>query len=197
MKSTKLFNLMATLFCMVMLVFTVACDNGNGGNGGASFDDCDQVAEEIVLSDGEWTVKGVMVSEEEGASSEVTMQATVESNEYTFTSGTYTTTMDFAVMFEDSPEALEMFNSLSDAQKNAMFLEGADLQEGTSVTWNGTKVTMSGSIPEEELAGYKEEFDFDSLFDSDCVVKTNADNTKYVITYEEAGYKEEYFISKN
>lgn len=196
MKSTKLFNLMATLFCMVMLVFTVACDNGNGGNGGASFDDCDRIAEEIVLSDGEWTLKGVMVSKEEGMSSEITMQATVENNEYIFTSGTLTATMDFAVMFEDSPEALEMFNSLSDEQKNEMFLEDADLQEGTSVTWNGTKVTMSASIPEEELVEYKEDLDFDSL-PEEFIVKTNADNTKYVISYEEEGYKEEYFISKN
>lgn len=195
MKSTKLFNLMATLFCMVMLVFTVACDNGNGGNGGASFDDCDKIAEEIVLSDGEWTLKAVMVSEEEGTA-EITLQATVENNEYTFTSGTLTATMDFAVMFEDSPEALEMFNSLSDAEKNEMFLEDADLQEGTSVTWNGTKATMSASIPEEELAGYKEDLDFDSL-PEEFIVKTNADNTKYVISYEEEGYKEEYFISKN
>jgi len=52
------------------------------------------------------------------------------------------------------------------------------------------------SIEKEDLDDMAEELDFSKL-PSDAVVKSNADNTKYVIIIEYEDDKEEIYISKD
>jgi len=199
-----------TFLMIVMALFAfISCDNGNGGNPGtdntdpdkvaATFSDCTTVVnstEGITLSDGNWTVTA-FEPEDEGWSSSMIIKATVKDGVKTFTSGTETIKMDCAIKFKDNPEVLEALEGLSDDEKTKMMEEmQGEKPEGAKVEWDGLKIIMTMSIEKEDLDDMAEELDFSKL-PSDAVVKSNADNTKYVIIIEYEDDKEEIYISKD
>lgn len=199
-----------TFLMIVMALFAfISCDNGNGGNPGtdntdpdkvaATFSDCTTVVnstEGITLSDGNWTVTA-FETEDEGWSSSMIIKATVKDGVNTFISGTETIKMDYAIMLKDDPEALEALEGLSDDEKTKMMEEmQGEKPEGAKVEWDGLKIIMTMSIEKEDLDDMAEEMDLSKL-PPDAVVKSNADNTKYVIIIEYEDDKEEIYISKD
>lgn len=203
-------KILTFLMIFVALFTFVACDtgnssSGNGGNGTSNdvakeFADCttDVNVENMVISDGNWTVIGIQPDAEMFQSVTVTLQATVKDNYFTYTSGTATSIVDASIMLEEYPETLEALrNAKNDEEKTAIMFGG--MPEGATVTWDGLIATMTYPLSQEDFED-SEEMQFSSLPEF-AVVKSNADKTKYVIsiTYEYAGSEvtETYYIEKN
>ena len=136
-----------------------------------SFDDCTTPATEVTLADGNWTIKYVM--NDVGVSVEANIKATVTNGSYSFTSGTGTLSAD-----------------LSKVQG------GIGAPEGATVTYNGTIVTVTAAYDAEELAEMQSSMDLSEL--PNCAtIKTNSDNTKYIISYTEEGITYTIYVSKD
>ena len=198
-------KILTFLMVFVALFTFVACDtgnssSGNGGNGTSNdvakeFADCttDVNVENMVISDGNWTVIGIQPDAEMFQSATVTLQATVEDNYFTYTSGTEANIVDVSIMFKEDTEVLEALrNAKNDEEKTAMSFGG--MPEGATVTWDGLIATMTFPLSQKDLEADDYKF---SSFPEDAVVKCNADKTKYVIsiTHEEAPIT--YYIEKN
>ena len=207
-------KILTFLMVFVALFTFVACDtgnssSGNGGNGTSNdvakeFADCttDVNVENMVISDGNWTVIGIQPDAEMFQSATVTLQATVEDNYFTYTSGTEANIVDVSIMFKEDTEVLEALrNAKNDEEKTAIIIEvmGEEVPEGATLTWDGLIGTMTQPLDQEDLEDYSD-MQFSSL-PNFAVVKCNADKTKYVIsmTYEveEGEVTLTYYIEKN
>lgn len=206
-------KLLSFLMVLCVLFAFIACDNGNGGsdNGNeeittvnkekealsSSFSDCTTPVEPptvIVFSDGKWTIKDFIPTETEGLSTVRTIKATGVNGERTFTSGYGKTTADLAILEKDNPEFLAALESASDEEKTEMLKD--EIGDTAFCIWDGLSVTIIEDFSEEDLAAMESGMDFSTLPDY-AVVKTNANNTKYVITIEVDDLKEELYISKD
>ena len=203
-------KILTFLMIFVALFTFVACDtgnssSGNGGNGTSNvetinpddvakeFADCttDVDVENMVISDGNWTVIGIYP--DTGRLQSVTLQATVKDNSFTYTSGTRASIFDASIMFKEDPELLEKLrNAKNDEEKNALFV---GMPEGTTLTWDGLICTMTQPLVQEDLDDYSD-MQFSSLPEF-AVVKCNADKTKYVISIAGSEVTETYYIEKN
>lgn len=209
-------KILTFLMIFVALFTFVACDtgnssSGNGGNGTSNveiinpvakeFADCttDVDVEDMEITDGNWTV--IFIPDAEMLQF-VTLQATVEDNHFTYTSGTAAEIVDVSIMFAESPELLdELRNAENDEEKTAIMIEVmGEMPEGATLTWDGLIGTMTQPLDQEYLENYSENMQFSS-FPEDTVVKCNADKTKYVIsiTFEsdEGEVTMKYYIEKN
>ena len=144
-----------------------------------SFDDCTTTiaaATDITLSAGTWTVKQVMTTK--GASQTYTIKASVNNlGEYTFTSGTLT----FPPL--DATKAPPAFQELTtEEEKKAFIIEFYQLTENATFVFNGTIITVTDTLSDDELASKNAELKFAEL-PGDTVNKTNSTKSKYVISY--------------
>ena len=211
-------KILTFLMVFVALFTFVACDtgnssSGNGGNGTSNveiinpdnlakeFADCttDVDVENMVISDGNWTVIEIQQRTEGIAS--VKLQATVEDDYFTYTSGTAAYIVDVSIMFKEDTELLEELRDANDEEKTAIMIESqGGMPEGATLTWNGLIGTMTQPLAQEDLEDYSDR-QFSSLPEDGTVIKTNADKTKYVIsiTFEsdEGEVTMKYYIEKN
>ncbi|MBO5400567.1 MAG: hypothetical protein J6A14_01870 [Spirochaetaceae bacterium] len=212
-------KILTFLMVFVALFTFVACDtgnssSGNGGNGTSNvetinpdnvakeFADCttDVDVENMEISDGSWTV--IEIQQSTGGILSLKLQATVEDDYFTYTSGTATSIVDASIMLEEEPELLDALrNAKNDEEKTAIMIElQGEMPEGATLTWDGLIGTMTYPLNQEDLEDYSEDIQFSSLPEF-AVVKCNADKTKYVIsiTYErdESEITETYYIEKN
>ena len=211
-------KILTFLMVFVALFTFVACDtgnssSGNGGNGTSNveiinpddvakeFADCttDVDVENMVISDGSWTVIGIHSDTEMLQS--FTLQATVNDNYFTYTSGTAAYIVDVSIMLEDEPELLDELRNANDEEKTAFMIElMGEMPEGATLTWDGLIGTMTQPLSQEDLEDYSD-MQFSSLPEDGTVIKTNADKTKYVIsiTFEsdEGEVTMKYYIEKN
>ena len=211
-------KILTFLMVFVALFTFVACDtgnssSGNGGNGTSNveiinpdnlakeFADCttDVDVENMEISGGKWTV--IEIYQDAGRLRSVTLQATVEDNYFTYTSGTEANIVDVSIMFKEDTELLEELRDANDEEKTAIMIESqGGMPEGATLTWNGLIGTMTQPLAQEDLEDYSD-MQFSSLPEDGTVIKTNADKTKYVIsiTFEsdEGEVTMKYYIEKN
>ncbi len=209
-------KILTFLMIFVALFTFVACDtgnssSGNGGNGTSNVETInpDDVAKEFAdcttdvdvadmdISDGDWTVIGIHSDTEMLQS--FTLQATVNDNYFTYTSGTRASIFDASIMFKEDPEVLEALrNAKNDEEKNAIF---TGMPEGTTLTWDGLICTMTQPLVQEDLDDYSDDIQFSEFSKGSTVVKCNADKTKYVISitseYLEGAVPQTYYLEKN
>ena len=206
-------KILTFLMVFVALFTFVACDtgnssSGNGGNGTSNvetinpdnvakeFADCttDVDVENMEISDGSWT-------QSTGEILSLKLQATVEDDYFTYTSGTAAYIVDVSITFKDNPELLNRLkNAKNDEEKTAIMIElQGEMPEGATLTWDGLIGTMTQPLDQEDLEDYSD-MQFSSL-PNFAVVKCNADKTKYVIsiTFEsdEGEVTMKYYIEKN
>lgn len=211
-------KILTFLMVFVALFTFVACDtgnssSGNGGNGTSNvetinpddvakeFADCttEVDVENMEISDGSWTV--IEIQQSTGGILSLKLQATVEDDYFTYTSGTGTSIVDVSIMFKDNPELLNRLkNAKNDEEKTAIMIElQGEMPEGATLTWDGLIGTMTQPLDQEDLEDYSD-MQFSSLPEF-AVVKCNADKTKYVIsiTFESDGSEVTltYYIEKN
>lgn len=211
-------KILTFLMVFVALFTFVACDtgnssSGNGGNGTSNvetinpdnvakeFADCttDVDVENMEISDGSWTV--IEIQQSTGGILSLKLQATVEDDYFTYTSGTAAYIVDVSITFKDNPELLNRLkNAKNDEEKTAIMIElQGEMPEGATLTWDGLIGTMTQPLDQEDLEDYSD-MQFSSL-PNFAVVKCNADKTKYVIsiTFEsdEGEVTMKYYIEKN
>lgn len=190
----KLLKLITMLFLASALV--ISCGGGSGSDV-PSTSDCTETVSTLELSDGEWTVymnqTALFIADER------TLEATVTNGAYEFTSGEGSSTVDMEKLFSlmGEEEAIEAFKAMSDEEKNAM-LESMDIEisEGYDVSWDGLTLNIEGTLSAEELAEMHDLLDLEAMPD-DAVIKTNADKTKYTISFEIGGTEVEIIAVKN
>ena len=190
----KLLKLITMLFLASAMV--ISCGGGSGSDV-PSTSDCTETVSTLELSDGEWTVymnqTALFIADER------TLEATVTNGAYEFTSGEGSSTVDMEKLFSlmGEEEAIEAFKAMSDEEKNAM-LESMDIEisEGYDVSWDGLTLNIEGTLSAEELAEMHDLLDLEAMPD-DAVIKTNADKTKYTISFEIGGTEVEIIAVKN
>ena len=139
---------------------------------------CGKTADELVFSDGEWTIDDMFSLV--GIPCKITVNASAKNNEYTLNSGILT--IDY--QDEDSgnrpssdEECKAMFNEL----KNFFFTDLSEsLSYSSSYATSGGTVVMTADIDSKVLPSLFSVSKVDGK-----VIKTNAKNTKYVIQYSE------------
>ena len=212
-------KILTFLMVFVALFTFVAWDtgnssSGNGGNGTSNvetinpdnvakeFADCttDVDVENMEISDGSWTV--IEIQQSTGGILSLKLQATVEDDYFTYTSGTAAYIVDVSITFKDNPELLNRLkNAKNDEEKTAIMIElQGEMPEGATLTWDGLIGTMTQPLDQEDLEDYSD-MQFSSLPEDGTVIKTNADKTKYIIsiTFEsdEGEVTMKYYIEKN
>lgn len=180
----KLLKLITMLFLASAMV--ISCGGGSGSDV-PSTSDCTETVSTLELSDGEWTV--YMKQTALFIADERILEATVTNGAYEFTSGKGSATFDmekfFSLMGEEMPEEeIEAFKAMSDEEKNAMLKSmGIESSEGYDVSWDGLTANIEGTLSAEELADMHDLLDLEAMPD-DAEIKTNADRTKYTISFE-------------
>ena len=180
----KLLKISALIAAMALSCAFFGCSNGNssddnnsnsGGSTTSSFDDCTNTATEVSLTDGTWTVKAVQNGH--GLSSEMNIKASVSNGDYTFTSGTAIGTFDLATQVNEN----ELANK-TDEEKKELLKANSSFPDDATITINGTLATVTYTLNADRLAAIQSNMDLQEL-PNNATVKTNSDNTKYIISY--------------
>ena len=160
----KILPLLLSLFAFV------ACDNVSNNNADFVSIDTEAVTAEctttvedpttIVLSDGTWSIVEIVKSLDSENSYKLDCIIEAKEGIYTGTYAKQTETMDCTYVSDENIESSKNY--------------------GYSVTWNNDNtVTFSIVIPKEQLSLLVQRLAFSTLSGAD--VKTNTDNTKYVV----------------
>lgn len=186
----------AVLSALLLAAAFIGCSNPNSSDDSGtsvSFDDCTTTATEVTFADGNWSIKYVITGD--GMSGEANIKATAADGNYTFTSGTGTQTVDLSKMM--NADELTAFNAMTAEQKKAAIIKEMNAPENAEVTFNGNVVTIKAAMMSTtDLAEMQKNMDLSTL-PSSAVIKTNADNTKYTISFTESGIIYAIYISKD
>ena len=182
MKKTR--KLISMIVALMACTF-IACSGGSSSSddddddasflAGTPFSDCTRTVSSITLSDGNWTYKATV--NENGIDASETYNFTVSGGRYTFTSGSATGTMEL----DDTTTTL--MNLMTPEERDALLREtiAEDAGEDVQFTINGNQAVFTAPMSQQDLQEMQEVFDLSSLPPT-TTIKTNADNTKYVIT---------------
>lgn len=180
MKKTR--KLISMIVALMACTF-IACSGGSSSSddddddasflAGTAFSDCSRTVSDITLSDGSWTLK--IAANESGFAADSIISLTASNGSYTFNSGSATSEMEL------DRTTLAVINSLSQAERDEFLRDMASESEASDITLRGNKIITTTTMSRSDLQEMQEEFDLNS-FPPSVTVKTNADNTKYVIT---------------
>lgn len=176
-KTRKLISMLVALMACTL----IACSNSSSSDDDdapsapidAAFSDCSRTVSDITLSDGSWTLK--VAANESGFAADSIISLTASNGSYTFNSGSATSEMEL------DRTTLAVINSLSQAERDEFLRDMASESEASDITLRGNKIITTTTMSRSDLQEMQEEFDLNS-FPPSVTVKTNADNTKYVIT---------------
>lgn len=176
-KTRKLISMLVAL----MACTVIACSDSSSSDDDdapsapidAAFRDCTRTVSDITLSDGSWTLK--VAANESGFAADSIISLTASNGSYTFNSGSATSETEL------DRTTLAVINSLSQAERDEFLRDMASESEASDITLRGNKIITTTTMSRSDLQEMQEEFDLNS-FPPSVTVKTNADNTKYVIT---------------
>lgn len=180
MKKTR--KLISMIVALMACTF-IACSGGSNSSddddddasflAGTAFSDCSRTVSDITLSDGSWTLK--VAANESGFAADSIISLTASNGSYTFNSGSATSEMEL------DRTTLAVINSLSQAERDEFLRDMASESEASDITLRGNKIITTTTMSRSDLQEMQSSFDLNS-FPPSVTVKTNADNTKYVIT---------------
>lgn len=180
MKKTR--KLTSMIVALMACTF-IACSGGSSSSddddddasflAGTAFSDCSRTVSDITLSDGSWTLK--VAANESGFAADSIISLTASNGSYTFNSGSATSETEL------DRTTLAVINSLSQAERDEFLRDMASESEASDITLRGNKIITTTTMSRSDLQEMQSSFDLNS-FPPSVTVKTNADNTKYVIT---------------
>lgn len=180
MKKTR--KLISMIVALMACTF-IACSGGSSSSddddddasflAGTAFSDCSRTVSDITLSDGSWTLK--VAANESGFAADSIISLTASNGSYTFNSGSATSETEL------DRTTLAVINSLSQAERDEFLRDMASESEASDITLRGNKIITTTTMSRSDLQEMQSSFDLNS-FPPSVTVKTNADNTKYVIT---------------
>ncbi len=176
-KTRKLISMLVALMACTL----IACSDSSSSDDDdvpsvpidAAFRDCTRPVSDITLSDGSWTLK--VAANESGFAADSIISLTASNGSYTFNSGSATSETEL------DRTTLAVINSLSQAERDEFLRDMASESEASDITLRGNKIITTTTMSRSDLQEMQEEFDLNS-FPPSVTVKTNSDNTKYVIT---------------
>ncbi len=176
-KTRKLISMLVALMACTL----IACSDSSSSDDDdapsapidAAFRDCTRPVDDITLSDGSWTLK--VAANESGFAADSIISLTASNGSYTFNSGSATSEMEL------DRTTLAVINSLSQAERDEFLRDMASESEASDITLRGNKIITTTTMSRSDLQEMQSSFDLNS-FPPSVTVKTNADNTKYVIT---------------
>lgn len=176
-KTRKLISMLVALMACTL----IACSDSSSSDDDdvppapidAAFRDCTRPVSDITLSDGSWTLK--VAANESGFAADSIISLTASNGSYTFNSGSATSETEL------DRTTLAVINSLSQAERDEFLRDMASESEASDITLRGNKIITTTTMSRSDLQEMQSSFDLNS-FPPSVTVKTNADNTKYVIT---------------
>lgn len=176
-KTRKLISMLVALMACTL----IACSGSSSSDDDdapsapidAAFRDCTRTVSDITLSDGSWTLK--VAANESGFAADSIISLTASNGSYTFNSGSATSETEL------DRTTLAVINSLSQAERDEFLRDMASESEASDITLRGNKIITTTTMSRSDLQEMQSSFDLNS-FPPSVTVKTNADNTKYVIT---------------
>ena len=180
MKKTR--KLISMIVALMACTF-IACSGGSSSSddddddasflAGTAFSDCSRTVSDITLSDGSWTLK--VAANESGFAADSIISLTASNGSYTFNSGSATSEMEL------DRTTLAVINSLSQAERDEFLRDMANESEASDITLRGNKIITTTTMSRSDLQEMQSSFDLNS-FPPSVTIRTNSDNTKYVIT---------------
>ena len=176
-KTRKLISMLVALMACTL----IACSDSSSSDDDdapsapidAAFRDCTRTVSDITLSDGSWTLK--VAANESGFAADSIISLTASNGSYTFNSGSATSETEL------DRTTLAVINSLSQAERDEFLRDMASESEASDITLRGNKIITTTTMSRSDLQEMQSSFDLNS-FPPSVTVKTNADNSKYVIT---------------
>lgn len=176
-KTRKLISMLVALMACTL----IACSDSSSSDDDdapsapidAAFRDCTRTVSDITLSDGSWTLK--VAANESGFAADSIISLTASNGSYTFNSGSATSETEL------DRTTLAVINSLSQAERDEFLRDMASESEASDITLRGNKIITTTTMSRSDLQEMQEEFDLNS-FPPSVTIRTNSDNTKYVIT---------------
>lgn len=178
-KTRKLISMLVALMACTLIACSGSSSSDDDDDDASipvetAFRDCTRTVSNVTLSDGSWTLRtATNLDGYGGADSNVNL--TASNGRYTCTSGSATVTM----VLDNASAAL--VNSMSQEDKDAWLRDMTSEYPNSQATLRGNKILITTPMTQADLQEMQEEFDLNS-FPPSVTVKTNADNTKYVIT---------------
>lgn len=176
-KTRKLISMLVALIACTL----IACSDSSSSDDDdapsapidAAFRDCTRTVSDITLSDGSWTLK--VAANESGFAADSIISLTASNGSYTFNSGSATSEMEL------DRTTLAVINSLSQAERDEFLRDMASESEASDITLRGNKIITTTTMSRSDLQEMQSSFDLNS-FPPSVTIRTNSDNTKYVIT---------------
>lgn len=183
MKKTR--KLISMIVALMACTF-IACSGGSSSSddddddasflAGTAFSDCSRTVSNITLSDGSWTLK--VAANESGFAADSIISLTASNGSYTFNSGSATSETEL------DRTTLAVINSLSQAERDEFLRDMASESEASDITLRGNKIITTTTMSRSDLQEMQSSFDLNS-FPPSVTIRTNSDNSKYVITNRE------------
>ncbi|MBR0475898.1 MAG: hypothetical protein IJJ66_03680 [Treponema sp.] len=178
MKKTR--KLISMLVALMACTFIACSDSSSSDDDDApsapidaAFRDCTRTVSDITLSDGSWTLK--VAANESGFAADSIISLTASNGSYTFNSGSATSETEL------DRTTLAVINSLSQAERDEFLRDMASESEASDITLRGNKIITTTTMSRSDLQEMQSSFDLNS-FPPSVTIRTNSDNTKYVIT---------------
>lgn len=177
-KTRKLISMLVALMACTLIACSGSSSSDDDDDDASipvetAFRDCTRTVSNVTLSDGSWTLK--VAANGSGFAADSIISLTASNGSYTFNSGSATSEMEL------DRTTLAVINSLSQAERDEFLRDMASESEASDITLRGNKIITTTTMSRSDLQEMQEEFDLNS-FPPSVTVKTNADNTKYVIT---------------
>lgn len=176
-KTRKLISMLVALMACTL----IACSDSSSSDDDdapsvpidAAFRDCTRPVSDITLSDGSWTLK--VAANESGFAADSIISLTASNGSYTFNSGSATSETEL------DRTTLAVINSLSQAERDEFLRDMASESEASDITLRGNKIITTTTMSRSDLQEMQSSFDLNS-FPPSVTIRTNSDNSKYVIT---------------
>ncbi len=179
MKKTR--KLISMLVALMACTFIACSDSSSSDDDDddasipveTAFRDCTRTVSNVTLSDGSWTLK--VAANESGFAADSIISLTASNGSYTFNSGSATSETEL------DRTTLAVINSLSQAERDEFLRDMASESEASDITLRGNKIITTTTMSRSDLQKMQSSFDLNS-FPPSVTIRTNSDNSKYVIT---------------
>ncbi len=197
----KKLSILSVMLLTAALVFS-GC-KAQADDSSDPFSECSETVDSVVMTDGTWTITNSDSGSIYGISykEDMKLKATVANNDYTFTSGTAVIVMSTKdVLGEEYEEYKSLPASYKKMMENEMKAEMEEMLSSmgtvTKSTMNDENITVELELSNTLLSYMKSSLNLNNL-PSGTVIKTNKENTKYILEVPMNGKTVTYYASKD
>ena len=197
----KKLSILSVMLLTAALVFS-GC-KAQADDSSDPFSECSETVDSVVMTDGTWTITNSDSGSMYGISykEDMKLKATVANNDYTFTSGTAVIAMKTKDVLREEYEDYKTLPAaykkmIEDKMKEEMEEMLSSMGTVTKSTMNDENITVELELSNTLLSYMKSSLNLNNL-PSGTVIKTNKENTKYILEVPMNGKTVTYYASKD